>query len=66
MQKVEDTINALCDTIIREAQRPDERPNMRELAKATEALASLIKANTEAMSAETATRLAEHWKGEII
>lgn len=66
MQKVEDTINALCDTIIREAQRPDERPNMRELAKATGALASLIKANAEAMSTKTATGIAEYLKGEFI
>lgn len=66
MQKVEDTINALCDTIIRESQRPDERTNMRELAKATEALASLIKANAEAMNMKTATGIAEYLKGEII
>lgn len=66
MQKVEDTINALCEIIISEINKPYEYQDIRGIARATEALAQLIRANTEAENTKHVAEAVEYMKGEII
>lgn len=66
MQKVEDTINALCEVIIGEINKPYEYQDIRGIARAAEALGQLIRANTEAENTKHVAEAVEYMKGEII
>lgn len=66
MQKVEDTINALCEIITSEINKPHEYQDIRGIARTTEALAQLIRANTEEENTRRAAEAMEYMKGEFI
>lgn len=66
MQKVEDTINALCEIITSEINKPYEYQDIRGIARTTEALAQLIRANTEEEATRRAAEAMECMKGEFI
>ena len=56
MQKVEDTINALCEVIIGEINKPYEYQDIRGIARAAEALGQLIRAKHGSREHKTRSR----------